>query len=152
MQSTETTVEGYLQTLPEDRVDAIQKLYKLLKKNLPKGFEATMQYGMISFVVPHKIYPKGYHCKPTDALPFISIASQKNFIAVYHMGLYNDPSLTKWFTDAHAITSAKKLDMGKSCIRYKKTEDIPYELISELATKITVAQWIERYENAFVKK
>jgi hypothetical protein len=152
MNSKATSVEQYIAELPTDRQVPMQTLYKLLKKNIPKGFAPVMQYGMISFVVPHKLYPAGYHCKPTDALPFVCLASQKNFIAVYHMGLYNDPKLLQWFTDAHAKASPKKLDMGKSCMRYKKAEDIPYALIGELATKITVAQWIERYEKAWKPK
>jgi hypothetical protein len=152
MQSTETTVPNYLASLPEDRIAPMNKLFKVIKKNIPKGFEPAMQYGMVSFVVPHKLYPAGYHCKPTDALPFISIASQKNFIAVYHMGMYADQMLLKWFTDEHTKASTKKLDMGKSCVRYKKPDDIPYDLIGELCSKVTVAQWIERYESAFKKK
>jgi hypothetical protein len=152
MQSKEVTVTGYIDSLPEDRVAAVQKLFKIIKKNIPKGFAPVMQYGMISFVVPHKLYPAGYHCKPTDALPFLSLASQKNFIAIYHMGLYNDPKLYKWFTEAHAEASVKKLDIGKSCMRYKKPEDIPYDLIGELAAKITVVDWIERYEKAWKPK
>jgi hypothetical protein len=148
MTSKETTIERYFASLPADRVAAMEKLYKVLKKKLPKGFEATMQYGMVTFVVPHKLYPSGYHCKPSDALPFVSIASQKNFIALYHMGIYSDAALLKWFTDEHARVSNKKLDMGKSCVRYKKPEDIPFDLIGELATKLTPQQWITQYEKA----
>lgn len=152
MQSKEITVDAYLKSLPAERVEPLTKLFKTIKKNIPKGFEPTMQYGMISFVVPHKLYPAGYHCKPTDALPFLSLASQKNFIAVYHMGVYADPKLLKWFTDAHQKASSKKLDMGKSCMRYKKPEDIPYELIGELASKISVQQWIDTYEQNYKSK
>ena len=149
MQSKATTVDQYLAELPEDRQKAISQLRKVIKKNMPKGFQETMGYGMIGYVVPHSKYPAGYHCNPKDPLPFMNVASQKNFIAVYHMGVYADPKLLKWFTDAHAKASPKKLDMGKSCIRYKKAEDIPYELIGELASKITVEDWIERYETIF---
>lgn len=149
MQSKATTVDQYLAELPEDRQKAISQLRKVIKKNMPKGFQETMGYGMIGYVVPHSKYPAGYHCNPKDPLPFMNVASQKNFIAVYHMGVYADPKLLKWFTDAHAKSSPKKLDMGKSCIRYKKPEDIPYELIGELASKITVDDWIERYETTF---
>lgn len=149
MQSKAATVDDYLAELPDDRKEAISKLRKVIKKNLPKGFKEQMGYGMIGYVVPHSKYPAGYHCKPEDPLPFLNVASQKNFIAVYHMGLYGSPDLMKWFTAAHAKASAKKLDMGKSCIRYKKPEDIPYELIGELASKITVDEWIQFYENAF---
>lgn len=130
----------------------MQKLREILQKHLPKGFEETLQYGMITYVVPHSLYPKGYHCKPTDALPFISIASQKAGIHLYHMGIYSDPDLLQWFTDAYAKACTTKLDMGKSCIRFKKLDQIPYELIGELAQKMTPQQWIERYESAFRKK
>jgi len=149
MQSKATTVDAYLTELPEDRQKAISKLRAVIKKNLPKGFKEGMGYGMMGWSVPHSIYPAGYHCKPEDPLPFMGIASQKNFISVYHMGIYTDPKLLKWFTDAHANASPKKLDMGKSCIRYKKPEDIPYDLIGELATKMTVQQWVSLYEKNF---
>jgi uncharacterized protein YdhG (YjbR/CyaY superfamily) len=152
MQSKATTVDAYLAELPEERQKAIAELRKVIKKNLPKGFQETMGYGMIGYVVPHSKYPAGYHCNPEQPLPFMNIASQKNFIAVYHMGVYADAKFLKWFTDAHAKASSKKLDMGKSCMRYKKAEDIPYKLIGELASKITVDEWIEKYENAFKKK
>ena len=146
MQSKAATVEAYLAELPEDRQKAMNELRKVIKKNLPKGFKEEMGYGMMGWSVPHSIYPAGYHCNPKDPLPFMGLASQKNFIAVYHMGVYADPKLLKWFTDAHAKASAKKLDMGKSCIRYKKEEDIPYKLIGELASKITPDEWIAVYE------
>lgn len=151
MQSTAATIAQYLEELPEDRKTPMKKLYSLVRKNIPKGFKDTMQYGMISFVVPHSIYPNGYHCKPTDALPFMSIASQKNFIAIYHMGVYSDPVLYKWFTEAYAKSGTGKLDMGKSCIRFKKTDTIPFDLIAELSSKITVDKWIATYENAYRK-
>jgi uncharacterized protein YdhG (YjbR/CyaY superfamily) len=147
MQSKATTVEQYIAELPEERQKAVSELRKVINKNLPKGFKEAMGYGMMGYCVPHSKYPAGYHCNPKDPLPFMGLASQKNFIAVYHMGVYADPKLLKWFTDAHAKASAKKLDMGKSCIRYKKPEDIPYKLIGELASKITVDQWIEKYES-----
>jgi uncharacterized protein YdhG (YjbR/CyaY superfamily) len=146
MQSKATTVDAYIAELPEERQKAISQLRKVIKKNLPKGFKESMGYGMMGWSVPHSIYPAGYHCNPKDPLPFMGLASQKNFIAVYHMGVYADPKLLKWFTDSHAKASPKRLDMGKSCIRYKKPEDIPYELIGELASKITVEDWIETYE------
>lgn len=152
MQSAAVTVDEYIASLPEERVGAIYKLRKVIHKNLPKGFKEEMSYGMIGYVVPHKLYPQGYHCDPKLPLPFLNIASQKNFIAVYHMGIYASPALLKWFTDAHAKASAKKLDMGKSCMRYKKPEDIPYDLIGELAGKMTPQDWIELYETAFRRK
>ena len=147
MQSKAATVDAYLAELPEDRQKAMAQLRKVIKKNLPKGFRETMGYGMMGYCVPHSIYPAGYHCNPKDPLPFMGLASQKNFIAIYHMGIYANPKLLKWFTDAHAKASPKKLDMGKSCIRYKKATDIPYELIGELAAKISVEDWIQLYES-----
>ena len=149
MTSSATTVEAYLESLPDDRREAINKLRKVIKKNLPKGFREEMNYGMIGYVIPHSLYPAGYHCDPKLPLPFMNIASQKNNISIYHMGVYASPELLKWFTAAHAAASKKKLDMGKSCIRYKKTEDIPVELIGELASKITPAEWIALYEKNY---
>jgi len=146
MQSSAANVAQYLEELPDDRRAAMKKLYAVIKKNIPKGFKDVMQYGMISFVVPHSVYPNGYHCKPTDALPFMSIASQKNFIAVYHMGVYSDPVINQWFTAAWDKAGAGKLDMGKSCIRFKKPDKIPFELMGELSGKITVEEWIKTYE------
>lgn len=146
MQSKATNVDDYVAELPEDRQSAIKKLRTVIKKNLPKGFEERMSYGMIGYVVPHSLYAQGYHCDPKLPLPFLNIASQKNFIAVYHMGIYSDPNLLKWFTEAHSKASTKKLDMGKSCVRYKKPDDIPYDLIGELAAKMSPKQWIECYE------
>lgn len=146
MQSKATTPDEYMTEIPEDRQKAFAKLRSVIKKNLPKGFQEKMGYGMIGYSIPHSIYPAGYHCNPKDPLPFMNIASQKNFIAVYHMGVYADPALLKWFTAAHAKASPKKLDMGKSCIRYKKPEDIPFDLIGELASKITPGEWIATYE------
>jgi hypothetical protein len=149
MQSKAPTVEQYVADLPPERQKPINELRKVIKKNLPKGFEETMSYGMIGYVVPHSKYPPGYHCNPKLPLCFLNIASQKNFIGVYHMGVYADAGLLKWFTTAHAKLSAKKLDMGKSCIRYKKAEDIPFELIGQLAAKISPDQWIALYEKKF---
>jgi hypothetical protein len=129
----------------------IEKLQKLFKKNLPKGFEEQMSYGMVGYVVPHKIYPDGYHCDPKLPLPFLSIASQKNFIALYHMGVYAVPELHDWFVSEYPKHCKSKLDMGKSCIRFKKMEDIPYDLIAELAKKMTVQDWISCYEKNYKK-
>lgn len=146
MQSKATTVDAYVAELPEDRQKAISQLRKVIKKNIPKGFSEGMGYGMMSWSVPHSIYPAGYHCNPKDPLPFMGLASQKNSINLYHMGIYADTKLLKWFQDAHAKESSKKLDMGKSCIRYKKPEDIPFDLIGELASKMTVDDWVKMYE------
>ena len=127
------------------------KLREVIKNNLPEGFEEAMSYGMLGFVVPHSIYPKGYHCDPKLPLPFISLASQKNFIALYHMGIYADENLLNWFLVEYPKHCKTKLDMGKSCIRFKKMEDIPFELISELAKRVSVTDWIKKYETAFNK-
>jgi hypothetical protein len=147
MQSKATTVDAYVAELPEDRKKAITELRKVIKKNLPKGFKEEMGYGNIGYVVPHSKYPAGYHCDPKLPLPFMGVASQKNSINFYHMGIYADPELLKWFTDAHTKASPKKLDMGKSCVRYKNPDDIPYKLLGELVSKITVDDWIEMYES-----
>lgn len=147
MQSKAATVDAYLAELPEDRQKALNELRKVIKKNLPKGFQECMNYGMIGYVVPHSKYPAGYHCNPKDPLPFMNIASQKNSVNLYHMGIYGDPKLLKWFQDAHAKASPKKLDMGKSCVRYKNLEDIPLKLIGELASKMSPDDWIKRYES-----
>lgn len=142
-----TTIE-YLSSLPEERVVPMDKLYKVIKKNLPKGFSEGMGYGMLGWSVPHSLYPAGYHCNPADPLPFLGIASQKNFIALYHMGIYSDPKLLKWFTDEYPKHCRRKLDMGKSCIRLKYMDDIPYALIGELVSKMTPQDWITMYEKA----
>lgn len=149
MQSKAKTVDEYLLTLPDERAEIISALRNEIKKNLPKGFEETMQYGMISYVVPHKLYPPGYHTNPKDALPFMSVASQKNHIAVYHMAVYG--ALNDWFINAWKKATDKKLDMGKSCIRFRKAEDIPVKLIGELASKLTPKQWVEMYERGIKK-
>ncbi len=146
MQSKATTVDAYLAEVPEDRQKAMSKLRSVIKKNLPKGFKEEMNYGMIGYVVPHSKYPAGYHCDPKMPVPFLNIASQKNTITVYHMGMYANPKLEKWFVDAYTKATGKKADKGKSCLRYKKPEDIPFDLIGELASKITVDEWIHLYE------
>ena len=151
MRSEAKTVKEYLSSLSEERQVPMDKLYKAIKKNLPKGFKEGMGYGMMGWDVPHSLYPPGYHCDPTQPLPFLGIASQKNFIAVYHMGIYSDPELLKWFTTEFPKYSKRKLDMGKSCIRFKNMTDIPYDLMGELASKMTPQDWIERYE-AVMKK
>jgi uncharacterized protein YdhG (YjbR/CyaY superfamily) len=151
MQSDSKTPQEYVDSLPEERKLAIQKLRNSIKLNLPEGFQEEMSYGMLGFVVPHSIYPKGYHCKPNLPLPFINIASQKNFIALYHMGIYANPELLNWFVAEYSKLVKSKIDIGKSCIRFKKMEDIPYELIGELAAKMTVSEWISIYENNFIK-
>ena len=139
--------DEYIASLPDDRKEPVSKLRSLIKKNLPKGFEETISSGMINWVVPHKTYPAGYHCDPKQPLPFLSLASQKNSISLYHMGLYSDPDLLSWFQDEWSNASKRKLDMGKSCIRFKKPDEIPFDLIGRLASKISPADWIARYES-----
>lgn len=146
MQSKAQTVDQYIDELPPDRKNIISELRKVINKNLPKGFSEGMGYGMMGWSVPHSLYPAGYHCAPELPLPFMSIASQKNFVAVYHMGIYADAKLMKWFTDEWPKHSSKKLDMGKSCMRFKKPEDVPLTLIGELASKMSPEDWINCYE------
>ena len=147
MISKAATPEQYLKDLPADRKEPVMKLRETVLKNLPKGFKEVMGYGMLGYVVPHELYPQGYHCDPKQPLPFANIASQKNFIAFYHMGLYMNPKLLKWFTEEYPKQSTAKLDMGKSCIRFKKAEHIPYKLIGDLIKKISVDDWIKIYES-----
>ena len=151
MQMNAANPDDYIDQLPDDRKEVIQKLRQSILENLPEGFHETMSYGMIGFVVPHSIYPDGYHCDPKLPLPFISLASQKNFVALYHMGMYADNNLLEWFTTEYPKHSTAKLDMGKSCIRFKKMKDIPYQLIGELAGKMTSKEWIKLYETSFKK-
>ena len=146
-----STVDGYINELEEERKTVITKLRKVILENIPKGFEETINYGMIGYVVPHSIYPSGYHCDTKLPLPFINIASQKSHVAVYHMGIYAKEELMNWFTSEYPKYSKRKLNMGKSCIRFKKMEDIPYQLIGELVSKMTVEDWINCYEENFKK-
>ena len=151
MQSKATTPEQYLSDLPENRKEAMLKLRNAIKENLPQGFEEVISYGMLGYVVPHSIYTSGYHCDPKLPLPFINLASQKNFIALYHMGIYADKNLESWFVSEYPKHVKSKLDMGKSCIRFKKVDDIPFDLIGELAAKVSVEDWISNYEKAYRK-
>ena len=145
------TIAEYVKQIPEDRQQIFEKLLSILRENLPPGFEECLSYGMPAFSVPHSLYPKGYHVSPKVALPFISIASQKNFIAFYHMGLYATPELNSWWQEEYPKYSSRKLDMGKSCVRFKKMDDIPFELIQELAQKVSPEQWIATYEKQLKK-
>jgi len=146
MQIQASTPDEYIEKLPENRKEVIQKLRKTIKKVLPKGFEEVLSYGMLGYVVPHSIYPNGYHCDPKQPLPFMGLASQKNHIGFYHMGLYADEKLLTWFITNYPKYCKTKLDMGKSCIRFKKLETIPFELLSELVQKMTVEDWVKIYE------
>lgn len=149
MQSAAQSPEDYMKELPEDRVTAMQQLRSTIKDNLPKGFKEGMSYGMLTYVVPFELYPSGYHCAKDQELPFISIASQKNSINIYHMGIYADENLLNWFVSEFPNHSKTKLDMGKSCIRFKKPESIPFALIADLCKKMTPEQWIALYEKNY---
>lgn len=151
MTSNATSPEQYIAEAPEERRSALEKLRKTIKDNLPENFSEGMQYGMIGYFISHEVYPNGYHCDPKQPLPFMSFASQKNSINFYHMGIYADKDLFDWFTSEFPKYSKKKLDMGKSCMRFKKPEDIPYELIRELVQKISAKDWIETYESKIKK-
>ncbi len=151
MQSKALTPEDYLTSLPEQRKEVMSKLRTTILKNLPKGFKEEMSYGMLGYVVPHSIFPAGYHCDPKLPLPFISIASQKNFVAFYHMGMYADEKILNWFQTEFPKHAKSKLDMGKSCVRFKKVDDIPYMLIGELVSKISPQKWIDTYQSTLQK-
>lgn len=143
------TPQDYLTALPADRKEPLLRLRETLVNHLPAGFQETVAGGMLAYVVPHSLYPAGYHCNPRQPLPFINLALQKNFIALYHMGLYAMPDLLTWFQQAYPRHSPAKLDMGKSCLRFKKAEQIPYGLLGELLQKVTPEQWIQCYEAVF---
>jgi hypothetical protein len=151
MKPTGTTVQEILANIPEERAAAFNKLHEVIVKNLPKGFEAAISYGGLGYVVPHALYPAGYHCKPSEPLPFAGIASQKQSINFYHMGIYADPALLEWFTTEYPKHCKQKLDMGKSCIRFKKMDDIPYALIGQLMRKVSVKAWIGTYEQNYLR-
>lgn len=152
MPSTANTPQAFIDELPEDRKEIIAAIRKAIKENLPKGFDEVMSYGMLGYVVPHSIYPSGYHCTPKLPLPFINIASQKSCISIHHLGLYAHKPLLDWLTDEWQKYSSKKMDMGKGCLRFKKADDVPLKLIEKLANKMSVKQWIEVYENEIKKK
>lgn len=138
--------DEYIAKAPEERRETLQKLRKVIQGNLPQGFDERMSYGMVGYVVPHEIYPAGYHCDPKLPLPFVSFANQKNFIGLYHLGIYADPELLTWWTTEYPKHAKYKLDMGKSCIRFKRTTDIPFDLIGELMRKMTAEDWVRLYE------
>ncbi len=148
MQSKATNPLDYIKEVPVETREAFSKLRETIVKNLPKGFEETITYGMIGYVVPHSIYPAGYNGNPKLPLGIINLASQKNFIALYHTGIYLQPELLKWFTTEYPKHTKAKLDMGKGCIRFKKPEDIPFKLIGELVKKVSVKDYIAVYEQA----
>jgi hypothetical protein len=146
MQSKATTVEQYLAELPADRREALQAVRETILKHLPKGYEEGMQYGMIGYYVPHSVYPPGYHCDPKQPLPFAGLASQKNYMSIYLMCIYGDGEHAAWFQEAWAKTG-KKLDMGKSCIRFKKLDDVPLKVIGQAIKRVPVKKYVEHYES-----
>ena len=148
MKQKETDVDAYVQKIAADRKKACEKLRSVIRQSIPQGFEEVINYGMPSYVVPHSLYPDGYHCDPKLPLPFVGFASQKNFIAVYHMGIYANEDLMNWFVGEYPNHCSRKLDMGKSCIRFKKIDEIPYDLIGELMRRISVENWISLYEES----
>lgn len=147
MKANGNTVEDILNNVPEERAEAFNKLHEVIVKNLPKGFQPAISYGGLGYVIPHSLYPAGYHCKPSEPLPFAGIASQKDSINFYHMGIYADADLMKWFVQEYPKHSTQKLDMGKSCVRFKKLDQIPFKLIGELMKKMSAKDWIELYES-----
>ena len=152
MQVKANTPQQYIDLLPADRKEVISKLRDCMLTNLPKGFIEIINYNMLGYVGPHSLYLPGYHCDPKQPLPFINIASQKKFVAIYHMGIYSNKQLLAWFVNEYQKYSKAKLDMGKSCIRFKKLDQIPYQLIGELAAKITPYEWIVMYETEIKNK
>jgi hypothetical protein len=152
MKADGNSVKDILNNVPPDRLVAFNKLHETIVNSLPKGFEAGISYGGLGYVVPHKLYPAGYHCKPIEPLPFAGLASQKNTINFYHMGIYADPKLLDWFVSEYPKHSKAKLDMGKSCIRFKKFDEIPFALIAQLMKKISVKDWINQYETLYKPK
>ena len=151
MKPTGVTVDAILENIPEERKEAFNRLHQIIVDHLPAGLEPGLSYGNLGYVVPHSLYPAGYHCKPSEPLPLAWIASQKNSINFYHMGIYADPKLMDWFLAEYPKHSTQKLDMGKSCMRFKKPEQIPFELLGQLMGKMTAAQWIDMYESLYKK-
>jgi uncharacterized protein YdhG (YjbR/CyaY superfamily) len=149
MTSPAKTPQEYIDSLPEDRKQAMSELRKQILENIPEGFVEEMSYGMIGYVVPHSLYPSGYHCNPKLPLPFLTIASQKNFIALHHLGIYGSKTLLEYFVNEYPKYSKTKLDMGKGCIRFKKVDQIPFKLIGEFSSKLTPKEWIEMYETLY---
>ncbi|MEN9743397.1 MAG: hypothetical protein RLZZ65_1202 [Bacteroidota bacterium] len=152
MKPTGNTVEAILENIPEERKVAFHRLHQTIVDHLPTGFVAGISYGGLGYVIPHELYPAGYHCKPAEPLPFAGLASQKNSINFYHMGMYADQALLDWFVDEYPKHSAQKLDMGKSCIRFKKLDQIPFDLIGQLMEKMSAQDWIDTYEKLYKKK
>jgi hypothetical protein len=144
---TPTSIDAYLAALPDDRREALDALRAVINRNLPKGYEEGMQYGMPAWFVPHSVYPAGYHCDPSQPLPFVSIASQKSHIGLYLFCLYMNPELMSWF-EAEWRKTGSRWDAGKSCVRAKKLADIPIELVGKVVKKVPVKTFVASYEAA----
>ena len=144
--SDSITVQEYVENLPDDQKRTVSEIRKAINKNLPKGFKESIGMGMIVWSVPHSSYPAGYHCNPSKPLMLMGLSATKSGVSLHHMGLYGSTSLLKWFQSEWTGHTAKKLDMGKACIRFKKPEDVPLDLIGELSTKLTPQRWVEQYE------
>jgi hypothetical protein len=150
MQSKAATVAEYLASLPADRRDAVEAVRRVILKNIDKGFQETMQYGMIGYSVPHSVFPAGYHCDPRQPLPFAGLASQKQHMSLYIMGIYMDSPRRDWFIKAWKDTG-KKLDMGAACIRFKKIEDVPLDVVAEAFKRMSLKGYVEVYEANLAK-
>lgn len=145
------TPDDYIKQVPVERQKPVKLLREVINQNIPDGFSECISYGMIGWVVPHSVYAPGYHCDPGLPLPFISIASQKNFISLYHMGMYILPELREWFMAEYPKYISGKPDMSKSCIRFKNPDRIPFQLVGALAARMTPQAWIELYESELKK-
>ncbi len=146
------TVEEYIRSITPEQKGPFESLRSTILEHLPEGLEERIQYGMIGFVVPHSLYPAGYHCNPEDPLPFLALAAQKGSINFYHMGMYARPDLLEWFQGEFAKVSRHKVDMGKSCVRFKYYDEIPHDLIARLLGRMGVRDWIDLYEAGRAKK
>jgi hypothetical protein len=146
MKSSATTVNGYLATLPADRCHAIDSVRRVILENLPKGYEEVIQYGVIAYVVPLDLYPSGYLNRKNEPLPYAALASQKNYMSLYLMGIYSESATAGWFRDAYKATG-KKLDIGKSCVRFKRLEDLPMDVIAQAVARFSVQDYIRMCES-----
>lgn len=145
MAAKPATVKEYLDSLPEDRRKALSKVRAAVNKGLPKGYQEGIQYGMIGWFVPHTLFPAGYHCDPKQPVPFAGLASQKNHMSLYLMCIYGDEGHRKWFERAWK-DAGKKLDMGKGCVRFKRVEDVPLDVVTEAVSRVPVKDFLAHYE------
>lgn len=146
------TISEYLAGIPRERLPYFERLRESIKRGLPEGFVEQISSGMIGYVVPHSIYPAGYHCNPKDPLPYMNIASKKTGFSLYHLAIYGNKELYDWFMEGYSKIAKHKIDSGAGCVRFKYLEEIPFDLISELAAKMSVREWIEFYESTYKPK